>query len=160
MRITITTLMFLCWGAFTYGQTIEPSTLISHANYHKNNEGVSLHASFGEVATEFITADNLSISQGFLQTYFQLVPVENNPIVELEIKIGPIPCTTYFDIEKNTEVDLTAFLFNTEGRIINTTTLVNKRTTIEMSTLPAGNYFLLIKNGETPVFKSFKVIKS
>ena len=160
MRITITTLALLLWGPFIYSQTIESSTLISHANYHKNAQDISLYTSFGEVATELISTDNLNITQGFLQTYLQLVPVDNSPIVELKIKIGPIPCTSYFDIEKNMEIDLMAYLFDTEGRIVNTTILVKKRTTLEVSTLPAGNYFLLIKNGDTPVFKSFKIIKS
>ena len=160
MKITLIPLVLLLWSTSVYGQTIEPSNFISHANYHQNAQGASLYASFCEVATEFMSEGDVSISQGFLQTYLQLVPVENTLFPDLKIKIGPIPCTTYLTIEKSVDKELIADILNTNGQVISTRILLHTQNHIEVSNLPAGTYFIRIKDGETPVFETFKFIKS
>lgn len=155
-----TTIILLLLSSLNLGgQIIEPSTLISNANYYESSEGISLQSSFGELMTEVITGNGTNITQGFIQTYMQLVPVKENLMPDLKVKVGPIPCTTYFNIEKNTDETLTAQLFDTNGRIIRTNILESEQTAIDVSSLSSGSYFLILNKENEQVFKAIKIIK-
>lgn len=160
MRSISIILLLILWNVHLSGQSIEPATLISGANYYSLSvEGVSLHSSFGELATETISAENQHLSQGFLQTYFDLVPTAAADDDQLKITIGPNPFTSQFTITKGQEKALEAYLYDAYGRQVHKVVLTDVRTTVNLSNLPAGTYFLTVKRDDQAVVETAKLIK-
>ncbi len=158
MKFIITTLLF-SFSFHLFGQTIDSGTLISHSNYYRSNQGTNLQSSFGELTTEVITENDLTLSQGFIQTFMQLVPIKNYPELTLEVNVGPIPCTNSLVVNKNEDNPLIAHLSNLNGRILQTNLLADRQTNIDVSKLPSGSYFLTITNKKQQLFKTIKIIK-
>jgi hypothetical protein len=160
MRSISIILLLLYWSVHLSGQSIEPVTLISGANYYSLSvQGVSLHSSFGELATETISAGDQHLSQGFLQTYFDLVPTAEAEDDQLKITIGPNPFTNQLTITKDQEDSLEAFLYDPYGRQVQKVVLTHLRTTVDLHDLPAGAYFLVVKQDGQAAFKTTKLIK-
>lgn len=160
MRSICIILLLIWWNAFLLGQSIEPTTLISGANYYALSvQGVSLHSSFGELATETISAEDQHLSQGFLQTYFDLVPTAEVEENSLTVSVGPNPFTSQFTITKDQEKPLEAFLYDLYGRQVQQVVLNDLRTTVDLHALPAGAYFLIVKQDGQAVFETTKLIK-
>lgn len=159
MKITSIILSCTLWCFLLTGQTIEPAGLISHANYYQNAEDISLHVSFGELATETLSTDDMHLSQGFLQAFFDLVPTNDLVFPDLTINIGPNPCTTHFTIKKNLDMTLDAYLFDLNGRLVSDLSLQNQQTIMRMENLPAGSYFLAVHYENQAVFETAKIIK-
>lgn len=160
MRSISILLLFLWWSIHLGGQSIEPATLISNANYYALSvEGVSLHSSFGELATETMSEGNQHLSQGFLQTYFDLVPTAAVEDDQTQITIGPNPFTQQFTITQDQGKTLEAYVYDAYGRQVRKLVLTDLRTTVNLHDLPAGAYFLIVRQDGQAIFETAKLIK-
>ena len=96
--ITITLILFLCYGVQSKAQSITPST-INIGGFDATQGGYSLTISTGETIsiTDFKSPNGVGLSSGFLQNNPPLVTnVEelNTPFGPNEIKITPNPVQT------------------------------------------------------------------
>lgn len=160
MKTTNITFLIFLWGLAASAQTIEPANLISNADFYLlGATGLSLHSSLGELATENLSDENRSISQGFLQVYLDLVPTEELEDADLLVSVGPNPCRAAFTIKMESDLELTASLFDLHGRKVRETILTAPVTPVSVENLPAGTYFLTIHHKHRTVFKTTKLIK-
>lgn len=160
MKSTIIIFLLSLWSWAVFGQFIEPANLITNANYYSSPSNVTLHSSFGEIATETFLEGDVSLSLGFLQTYIVLVPVSEIEQTELNVTVGPIPCANHFTIDKNSNQTLVASLFDPSGHLIMKSTLVDRQTEIDVNHLPAGSYFLKLQDKNQQIFQTIKLIKA
>lgn len=163
MKIVFIILLSCLCSYSLCGQSIEPANWISSASYYSSfTTDNSLHSSFGEIATESLEESDQMLSQGFLQTYIDIVSTDEERFPDLRLNVGPNPCHDYFTLISNKEIlpNLSAQLFDNYGRKVMSFDIENQQTTVDMKALPAATYFLLILHQNTPVFSATKIIKS
>ncbi len=164
MRILITLLSVLLIQLLPVtslsGQIIESPTLVNNANYYRSNSGIQFQSSFGELSVETLSFDDIAISQGFVQSFIELVPVSGIPASDLKVTVGPVPCRNFLVIEQSGNEQLRVQLLDAGGRLLNAVMLSQSRFDMDMSNLPEGTYFLTINKGQQPFFKTIKIIKT
>lgn len=142
------------------GQSIEPSAIVSNSNYYDLEvQGLSLHSSLGELAISYLDDGQNGLSQGFLQTYVDLVPVVEVGLPGLSLQLGPNPCVDQLTLRQNLQLPLQVELWDVYGRRLKSLPFESVSITISMSDLPAGNYFLQALQAGRPVFQTMKVVK-
>ena len=125
----------------------------------------SVSYTIGQVAVQSIEASAASLTEGVQQPYeIQTVGVDNYPAITLNAAVYPNPTTDRIVLEINNvetfhETSLQAMLFSTSGQHIQTVDVVGSQTTINMSALAAGTYYLRVTDGQT-LLKTFKVVKT
>lgn len=142
------------------GQTIEPSAVVNYAHYYAlDQQGLSLHASMGELASEYLAEGQPYLSQGFLQPVIDLVPIQEVAWPELQVQLGPNPCVDYFILTQNLGISLQVELLDLYGRRLKTADFSEAQLHISVIDLPAGNYFLRITEAGRAVFETMKLVK-
>ena len=104
---------------------------------------------------------------GVQQPYeIQTVGVDNYPVITLNVAVHPNPTADRLTltigspiVETYGRTSLRAALYNTNGQYIQTVDVAGAQTTINMSTLSSGTYFLRVTDGQQTL-KTFKVVKT
>lgn len=125
--------------------------------------GGSSSYTVGQVVYTTVTGSNGSSAQGVQHAYevFDVVNLDESFAVHLEISAFPNPTVDILTISIQGDMtqDLSFQLIDNLGRLITTGSLVEKEMQIEMSDLPAGNYFFNISS-ITGIIKTVKIIKA
>lgn len=123
--------------------------------------GGSVSYSVGQVAYTSNTANSGTISQGVQQAY-EIIPLgDNETSLGFSLTYFPNPTTNFLilNIDDYKNEKLKYYIFDEQGKIINSDDIQNWQTTIDMSRINMGVYFIEIKQDEKKL-KSFKVIKN
>lgn len=124
--------------------------------------GGSSSFSIGQIASGTISGTNGSAIQGMQQ------PIEITVItgaadiqINLTAKVFPNPATDFLILSiKNPQLNQYSYvLSDLHGKVFQQSRLFDSKTTIQLSRLNAGTYFLKISKG-TAAVKIFKIIKS
>ena len=160
MKNTIFLLYLLAVFPPLHAQTIDPTAIVASAGYYEPEEQeASLHFSIGELATEYLDEGQSNLSQGFLQTFMDLVPVETPISLDLAIQLGPNPCVDQVTLKQNLLLPLEVELYDVYGRRLKVMAFNTERMSISMQGLAAGNYFLRVLQEGQPVFDTYKLVK-
>jgi hypothetical protein len=125
----------------------------------------SVSYTVGQVAVQSIEASAASLTEGVQQPYeIQTVGVDNYPSITLDAVVYPNPTTdklilSFNGIETHSIASLRVALYNTNGQYIQTVDVASAQTTIDMSALAAGTYYLRVTAGQQTL-KTFKVVKT
>ncbi|MBO4481707.1 MAG: T9SS type A sorting domain-containing protein [Bacteroidales bacterium] len=126
----------------------------------------SVSYTVGQVAVQSIEASAVSLTEGVQQPYeIQTVGVDNYPAITLDATVYPNPTADrlVLSVENFAETygrtSLRAVLHNTNGQYIQTVDVAGSQTTIDMSALSAGTYYLRVTAGQQTL-KTFKVVKT
>ena len=140
------------------------SGLVSSGGDIQGSNG-SVSYTVGQVAVQSIEASAASLTEGVQQPYeIQTVGVDNYPAITLNAAVYPNPTADRIVLEINNvetfhETSLQAMLFNANGQHIQTVNVVGLQTTINMSALAAGTYYLRV-TADQQTLKIFKVVKT
>ena len=126
----------------------------------------SVSYTIGQVAVQSIEASAASFTEGVQQPYeIQTIGVDNYPSITLDAAVYPNPTTDKLilsfgnGIETLSIASLRVALYNTNGQYIQTVDVAGAQTTINMSALSSGTYFLRVTDGQQTL-KTFKVVKT
>lgn len=107
-----------------------------------------------------------TLSEGVQQPYEILtIGVDNYPAITLDAAVYPNPTSDrlVLSVENSVETygrtSLRAALYNTNGQHIQTVNVVGLQTTIDMSALTVGTYYLRV-TADQQTLKTFKVVKT
>ena len=136
---------------------------ISAAGGDASGAGGSSSYTVGQVAYTTATGTNGSSAQGVQHAYeiYSTVNLDESLLVQLEISAFPNPTVDFLNVSIQGDLtqDLSFQLIDNLGRLITSDSILNHEAQIEMSDLPAGNYFLNISS-KSGLIKTFKIIKS
>lgn len=128
-----------------------------------HNNSMELEWTVGEVAVTDIQNSSNIVTQGFHQPVFIISNVSNLPNQIGQINIFPNPTTNWIELKHDFKQDtkLTIQMFNQKGVLVweNNFQGASLFEKIEMSDLPAGNYFLTLKKVNTNLMQSYKIQK-
>ena len=126
----------------------------------------SVSYTVGQVAVQSIEASAASLTEGIQQPYeIQTIGVDNYPSITLDAAVYPNPTADRLVLSVENFVEtygrtsLRAALYNTNGQYIQTVDVAGAQTTINMSALSAGTYFLRV-TADQQTLKTFKVVKT
>lgn len=121
------------------------------------NGGYSIDYTLGETLTQTFT-NGQELSQGFQQVWLVITAIEDPTSVWNHITLYPNPAIGIVNIK--TDEKLNARLYDLTGKLLQTHKLNAGTEQMDISSLPQGNYFLILSNevsGDTNTFKLRKV---
>ena len=124
-------------------------------------EAGTISYTVGQTFVDVATSNTGSITPGVQQAY-EITVVEvgvADRLVTLEAAVYPNPVTDRLVLRvDNTTTALHYSLTDVNGRTITNDNIVDEQTSIEMSNLAQGIYFVRVSDGDTAV-RTFKVVK-
>lgn len=151
--------LFLLWGVlmprFVKAQTIDRFA-VATAGQTLASGGYTMDFTFGEpVAQTFNNGETLT--QGFQQVWLVTTPVYDIEAEDWALRVFPNPTVGLLHIE--TEAEAKAELFDLEGRQLQVAELNPGTSEMNLALLPAGTYFLNIRQTQKDGIKTFKIQK-
>lgn len=158
---------FSLWSAGSlFAQDLSPSVIVPQAEVSET-EYISLEWTIGEVFTETADYENGMLTQGSEQPILQVDRItskseESKPgWMDVQVYPNPVERTlkVAFSSEESKELEIT--LTNLSGKLMLSTTgdAVTDQLELDLSRIPAGNYFLSFKEKNGAKMQTYKVTK-
>jgi len=129
----------------------------TQGNSYSNANG-SIDFTIGEVMINTGTDGTTAITQGFHQTNWNFVGVEDYAL-HFEVTVFPNPTEDVLTIQTTTFERVTYSLYDAQGKLVLKDALSAEQTPIQVSQLAPGSYSLTLNN-DAQILKTFKLIKS
>ena len=136
-----------------YGQEV----ISSQGDSYSNANG-SLDFTIGEVVINTETDGSNVITQGFHQTNWNFLGVDDHSS-NYDAIIYPNPTLDVLNIRASSFENVTFTLYDAQGKLILQDVLTAIETSVQVSELPMGSYSLTLNN-EAQKLKTFKLVKT
>ena len=123
-----------------------------------SNASANIDFTIGEVIINTGTDGTNDLTQGFHQTNWNFLGVENHA-PNYEATIFPNPTEDVLNIKTSSFENVTYTLYDAQGKLVMQDILSAEQTPIQVSQLAPGSYSLTLNN-ETQNLKTFKLIKT
>ena len=136
---------------------ISAQEVVSTQGDSYSNSNGSIDFTVGEVIISTETDGTNDITQGFHQTNWNFVGLDNH-VPNYEASIFPNPTEDVLNIRTSMFENVTYTLYDAKGRLVLQNVLLTEQTPIRVSQLAPGSYSLMLNN-EKQILKTFKLIK-
>ena len=144
--------------AILAGFVVSAQEVVSTQGDSYSNASGSIDFTIGEVVINTGTDGTNDITQGFHQTNWNFLGVEDFAPT-YEATVFPNPTSELLNIQTSAFENVTYTLYDAQGKMVMQDKLSAEQTPIQVSQLPSGNYSLTLNN-ETQNLKTFKLIKT
>jgi hypothetical protein len=146
--------------AFTILFTINlfSQDVISSQGDSYTDSSASIDFTIGEVVTSTVSNGEKTLTQGFHQTNWSFVSIENH-VPNYEAIIFPNPTDNFLNIKAISFKNVNYSLFDEMGKLVLNGTLYSEKTSLDVSKLHTGLYSLVLNNSENKL-KTFNIIKT
>ncbi|MEL7422841.1 MAG: T9SS type A sorting domain-containing protein [Bacteroidota bacterium] len=158
MRNLIPFLVLLGLSFSGFGQTLERTVVGSSGQYSEAADGTSLNFTVGETAVSLL-GSGPSAAEGFHRSAVSIVVSTEAPTEDWALRVFPNPTTQWLQVELPEAGEFEAQLNATNGQLLWQSHLQPLSNQINLNKLPAGIYWLRIRN-EKGEQQSFKVVKA
>jgi len=167
MKSLIIILIASCLSSFGFAQSITPE-VISSGGGDSSNSNVSLSWTVGEPVVETVVGSNAQITQGFHQSHFEIISVEEHAELGYNILVYPNPVTDALKVEMNytgtlpapEDTEFNLVLTDLAGKLLSVENIKNTNEhIIPMHDYANGQYILQITGIDGGLHKSVQVIK-
>jgi len=138
--------------------SVSAQEVVSTQGGSYSNAGGNIDFTIGEVIINTGTDGTNDLTQGFHQTNWNFVGLEDHA-PSYEAIIFPNPTSEVLNIRTSTFENVTYTLYDAQGKLILQDKLSAEQTPIQVSQLAQGSYSLTLSN-ETQNLKIFKLIKT
>jgi len=147
---------FLLFSLFATISVSAQEVVATQGDSYSNASG-NIDFTIGEVIINTGTYGNNDLTQGFHQTNWNFLGVEDF-VPSYEATIFPNPTSEVLNIRISTFENVTYTLYDAQGKLVMQDKLSAEQTAIPVSQLAAGSYSLTLNN-RTQNLKTFKLIK-
>jgi hypothetical protein len=144
--------------AILAGFVVSAQEVVSTQGDSYSNASGSIDFTIGEVVINTGTDGTNDITQGFHQTNWNFLGVEDFAPT-YEATVFPNPTSELLNIRTSAFENVTYTLYDAQGKMVMQDKLSAEQTPIQVGQLPSGNYSLTLNN-ETQNLKTFKLIKT
>ena len=123
-----------------------------------SNASANIDFTIGEVIINTGTDGTNDLTQGFHQTNWNFLGVENHA-PNYEATIFPNPTEDVLNIKTSSFENVTYTLYDAQGKLVMQDILSAEQTPIQVSQLAPGGYTLTLNN-QTQNLKTFKLVKT
>ena len=142
----------LLMGVNVYGQEV----IATQGDSYSTASG-SIDYTIGEVVTFTATDGNNDLTQGFHQTNWNFLGLDDHA-PNFEVGVFPNPTEHYLNIQTETYENVRFILTDAQGKLIMTDVLSNSLTTLEVAHLATGIYNLSLESNGV-IMKTFRLAK-
>jgi hypothetical protein len=146
-----------------YAATVSAQEVVSTQGYSYSNSNAGIDFTIGEVIINTGTDGSHDLTQGFHQTNWNFLGVEDFA-PDYEASIFPNPTSDVLNIKTSSFENVTYTLYDAQGKLVLQSILAAEVTPIQVSHLAPGAYSLQLtfEEGKKSASKSktFKLIKS
>jgi len=154
MKILFIAICTLLFSNFSFSQEV----ISTQGDSYINASG-SVDFTIGEVVTFTGTDGSNYLTQGFHQTNWNFVELEDHK-PDFEVNIYPNPVEDELNIRTVEFQDITYVLYDSRGRIVRENELSGEVTAITVTDLAPGSYQLTLSGSNQTQLKTFKLIKN
>ena len=147
----------LLFGALTLSLNSLGQEVVSTQGDSYTNASGSIDFTIGEVVINTVTDGTNDLTQGFHQTNWNFLGVEDFA-PNYEAIIFPNPTEDVLNIRTSAFENVTYTLYDAQGKLVMQDKLSAEQTPIQVSQLAPGSYSITLNN-ETQILKTFKLIK-
>lgn len=155
-------LVFAGMGALTCSaQSLDPVVIGSSGGSYDNGNS-TLSWTIGEVVTPTIGNADYTLTQGFHQTKFTIVAVEELHSTTVDVRVYPNPTVDQFEISILSDNSNDSFqyeLHDQNGRAVRKGNIINNKSLIELNGLANSIYFLKVWSDQGNYHKIYQVLK-
>lgn len=160
-------LIFSCISCFGIAQSISRE-VVSAGGGDSSNANARLSWTIGEPVVETVVGSNAQITQGFHQSHFQIISVEEHAELGYNILVYPNPVTDALKVEMNytgtlpapEDAEFNLVLTDLAGRLLNEENIKNTNEhIIPMQDYATGQYILQVTGIDGGLHKSVQIIK-
>jgi hypothetical protein len=144
----------LCSSSISFAQEVVSSQGDSY-----NNSNGSVDFTIGEVVVNTGTDGTNNLTQGFHQTNWNFLGIDNHE-QNFEAIVYPNPLGSELVIQTEFFENMTYILYDATGRIVAENKLSALETGIDVSTLAPSAYSLVLRNENQENRKTFKLVKT
>jgi len=137
--------------------TVSAQEVVSTQGDSYSNGSGSIDFTIGEVVINTGTDGTNDLTQGFHQTNWNFVGLEDHS-PSYEAIIFPNPTSEVLNIRTSSFENVTYTLYDAQGKLVMQNILSAEQTPIQVSQLAPGSYSLTLNN-QTQNLKTFKLIK-
>ena len=143
--------------SFFASLTVSAQEVVATQGDSYSNASGSIDFTIGEVIIDTGTDGTNDITQGFHQTNWNFVGLEDHS-PNYEATIFPNPTSEVLNIRTSAFENVTYTLYDAQGKLVMQNILSAEQTPIQVSQLAPGSYSLTLNN-QTQNLKTFKLIK-
>ena len=167
MKTQLLILFTLAFVATCAAQSITP-VVISAGGGDTATGNVGLSWTVGEPVGETVSSTDVQVTQGFHQSHFEIISVEEHKELGFDITVYPNPATDVINVEMSfigklpapQETAFKVVLTDNTGKVLMTETIQNTTAyKIVMQHYAQGQYILQITGTDGALYKSAQIIK-
>jgi phosphoribulokinase len=148
----------LILGLLTIINSVHSQEVVSTQGETYSSPNAIIDFTVGEVVINTVSDGTNNITQGFHQTNWNFVGLENHT-PSFEAIIFPNPTSEVLNIRASAFENVTYTLYDAQGKLIVKDKLTAEQTLIPVSQLATGSYSITLNN-PTQNLKTFKLIKT
>lgn len=157
MKKSITIILILL-GAVTNAQQIKISSVDS-GGASSSNGSLNMVYTLGEVVVQEKTSGTFQISEGFISpNIFNTVGIDEYTTLA-GVQIFPNPTADFLSVSFETVSKYEISVFDMYGKLIQNKKTDEQKTVLQLSQLPSGIYWVLIKDDASKTYAGYKIIK-
>ncbi len=123
-----------------------------------SNASGSVDFTIGEVVIATGTDGNNDLTQGFHQTNWNFVGLDDhNP--SIDVSVFPNPLEKHLNIQTGAYEGMNYIMYDAAGRIVKQGNLLEETTQIETTELLPASYSLVVRDENNTSIKTFKLVK-
>jgi hypothetical protein len=138
--------------------SVSAQEVVSTQGESYSNASANINFTIGEVIINTGTDGTNDITQGFHQTNWNFLGVEDFA-PNYEATIFPNPTQDVLNIKTSSYDNVTYTLYDAQGKLVMQNLLSSEQTPIQVSQLASGSYSLTLSNGQQQL-KTYKLIKT
>ena len=144
-------------GAIALTSSVYCQEVVSTQGESYSNASGSIDFTIGEVVINTVSDGTNDLTQGFHQTNWSFVGLDNH-LPSYEAIVFPNPTEEILNVRASVFEDVTYTLYDAKGKLVLQDLLSAEQTPIQVSQLAPGNYSLTLSN-QNQNLKTFKLIK-
>ena len=148
----------LVFFSFFASLAVSAQEVVSTQGESYSNSSANIDFTIGEVIIATGTDGTNDITQGFHQTNWNFLGVEDFA-PNFKATIFPNPTSDFLNIKTSVFENVTYTLYDAKGKLVLQNILFAEQTPIQVSQLAPGEYSLILNN-ETQNLKTFKLVKT
>lgn len=137
---------------------VSAQEVVSSQGASYSNTSGTIDFTVGEVIIDTGTDGTNYLTQGFHQSSWNLVGLEDNA-PDYEVSIFPNPADDVLNIKASTFGNVTYRLYDAQGNLVLEDKLCAEQTSVQVSQLAPGSYSLTLSN-DAQILKTFKLVKT
>lgn len=138
--------------------SVSAQEVISTQGESYSNTSANINFTIGEVIINTGTDGTNDITQGFHQTNWNFLGLEDFA-PNYEVTIFPNPTQNVLNIKTSSYENVTYTLYDAQGKLVMQNLLSSEQTPIQVSQLASGSYSLTLSNPQQQL-KTYKLIKT